>query len=161
MWQSGVVEYFADAKTGLRRNASCLDANVQVRKLARWPALAYPWLSARVKSLASLPALAKACTPEATSNDGLVIQGVLSDAVITAPSNRAASDVEIGVRGLGSTAAQSWLLDGKLIGEVASGQSFVFPMPEIGAHRLVVIDAEGRFGAVEFSVRTGIGQRLR
>jgi penicillin-binding protein 1C len=161
VWQSGVIEYFADPKTGLRRNASCLDANVEVRKLARWPALAYPWLSARIKSLASLPALSKACTPEAASNDGLVIQGVLSDAVITAPSNRAASEVDIGVRGLGSTAAQRWLLDGKLIGEVASGQSFVFPLPDIGPHRLVVIDAEGRFGAVEFSVRAGIGQRAR
>ncbi len=156
LWQAGVTEYFADSDTGLRRNASCLDAKVQVKQIARWPALAYPWLSSRMRTLASLPGLSKGCTPDAMRPEALVIEGVLDGAILKPPSNRDASAsssaVPVGVRAIGSDSVISWLLDGALLARTQGGESLKMDMPPVGKHRLVALDSEGRYAAIGFSV---------
>ena len=155
LWQMGITEYFADPATGLRRNASCLDAKVQVKQAARWPALAYPWLSARVRALASLPALDKACAADAMRPEALVIEGVLDGATLKPPSNRDAAKpgaVPVGVRAIGSDSAISWLLDGALLARTQGGETLKMDLPAVGKHRLVALDSEGRYAAIEFSV---------
>ena len=153
LWQAGVTDYFADPNTGLRRNASCLDAGVQVKQIARWPALAYPWLSTRLRALASLPALDKACAPDAMRPEALVIEGVLDGATLKPPSNRdASSAVPVGVRAIGSDSTISWLLDGALLARTQGGETLKMDLPAVGKHRLVAIDAQGRFAAIGFAV---------
>ena len=153
LWQAGVTDYFADPNTGLRRNASCLDAGVQVKQIARWPALAYPWLSTRLRALASLPALDKACAPDAMRPEALVIEGVLDGATLKPPSNRdASSAVPVGVRAIGSDSTISWLLDGALLALTQGGETLKMDLPAVGKHRLVAIDAQGRFAAIGFAV---------
>ncbi len=156
LWQAGVTEYFADPNTGLRRNASCLDATVQVKQIARWPALAYPWLSSRMRTLASLPGLSKGCTPDAMRPEALVIEGVLDGAILKPPSNRdtnaATRAVPVGVRAIGSDSVISWLLDGALLARMQGGESLKMDLPSVGKHRLVALDSEGRYAAIEFSV---------
>ena len=153
LWQAGITEYFADPDTGLRRNTSCLNAKVQVKQIARWPALAYPWLSTRMRALATLPNLSKGCAPDAMRPEALVIEGVLDGAILKPPSNRdAAKVVPVGVRAIGSDSAVSWLLDGALLARTQGGQSLKMDLPAVGKHRLVAMDAEGRFAAIGFSV---------
>jgi len=157
LWQAGVTEYFADPDTGLRRNASCLNAKVQVKQIARWPALAYPWLSTRMRALASLPSLSKGCAPDAMRPEALVIEGVLDGATLKPPSNRDAANtnnrpVPVGVRAIGSDSAVSWLLDGALLARTQGGETLKMDLPAVGKHRLVAMDAQGRFAAIGFTV---------
>jgi penicillin-binding protein 1C len=153
LWQTGVTEYFADAKSGMRRNASCLNADVEVHQIARWPALAHPWLSARIRALGTLPPLAKACTSDAVRPEALVIEGVLDGSVLKPPSNHAAGQpVPVGVRAIGSDLVISWLLDGALLARTLGPESLKTPLPSVGKHRLVAMDAQGRFAAVNFVV---------
>ena len=157
LWQAGVTEYFADPKTGLRRNASCLDASVEVKQIARWPALAYPWLSKRLRALASLPALNKACAPDAMRPEALVIEGVLDGATLKPPSNSNAATsgvraVPVGVRAIGSDLVISWLLNGALLARTQGDEPLKMDLPAVGKHRLVAIDAQGRFAAINFAV---------
>ena len=157
LWQAGITEYFADPKTGLRRNASCLDAGVQVKQIARWPALAYPWLSTRLRAMANLPALSKGCAPDAMRPEALVIEGVLDGATLKPPSNRTAANaanpaVPVGVRAIGSDLVISWLLDGAMLARTQGGETLKMDLPAVGKHRLVAIDTEGRFAAISFAV---------
>ncbi len=153
LWQTGTTEYFADANTGLRRNASCLNSAVQVRQMARWPALAYPWLSARTRALGTLPPLAKDCVADAMRPEALVLEGVLDGSVIKPPSNHALNKpVPLGVRAIGSDLVISWLLDGALLARTQGAESLKTTLPRVGKHRLVAMDTQGRFAAVNFEV---------
>ena len=156
LWQAGVTEYFADSNSGQRRNASCLNANVQVKQIARWPALAYPWLSTRLRALASLPKLSAGCAPDAMRPEALVIEGVLDGATLKPPSNRnvqaGSRAVPVGVRAIGSDSVISWLLDGALLARTQGAETLKMDLPSVGKHRLVAIDTEGRFAAIGFAV---------
>jgi penicillin-binding protein 1C len=151
VWQSGVVDYFADPKTNRRLNLSCMQADAISRQVARWPAMAYPWLSADTKAKANLPALAPGCAPDTTRVDPLIIEGVLPDSVLKAPANR--TIVPVGVRVIGTIHRVQWLLDDQLIGTSAANMQLQFDLPEVGRHRLVAMDVDGRFAAVDFFVR--------
>jgi penicillin-binding protein 1C len=119
IWQAGTVQYFADARSGARRNLSCMKADADVRQIARWPALAYPWLSLETRNNASLPPLARECSPDVAQIFPLVIEGINDQSVLKTPPNR--DSVAIGVRALGSNSEIRWLLDNALIGASASG----------------------------------------
>ncbi len=151
VWQSGVVEYFADPKTNRRLNLSCMRTDAITRQVARWPAMAYPWLSADTKAKANLPALASGCAPDSLRIDPLIIDGVLPDSVLMAPANR--SIVPVGVRAIGTIQRVQWLLDDQLIGSSAANMQLQFDLPKVGRHRLVAMDIDGRFAAVDFWVR--------
>lgn len=150
LWQAGRVEYLHDSNGGARRNASCLHADVQVAQIARWPALSYPWLSARVRALATLPQLHPSCTPDGPRAEPLVIDGISPGSALRPPSNRLA--VPIGMRALGTPERVRWLLNDQLLGETLGSASISIALPNPGAHRLVALDESGRFGAVQFEV---------
>lgn len=151
-WQSPVIQYYADATSGLRRNASCLTAGSELKQIARWPALAYPWLSARLRRQASLPALAPGCVESKQAQNVLVIEGIAADSTLKPPSNRAASEVPIGVRALGSELRVDWMLDGVWVGQSKGPQNLRLDFPKPGRHRLLALDESGRYSAVSFRV---------
>ena len=121
------------------------------RRYARWPALLYPWLSAGTLALASPPTLEPGCTQEPAS-ERLVIEGILHDSQIRPASNRLAAQTELGLRAIGSTLDVRWLLDGKLLGQSVAGAQFKLALPSPGKHRMVALDGEGRYAAIEFRV---------
>ncbi|HJT98259.1 MAG TPA: penicillin-binding protein 1C, partial [Rhodanobacteraceae bacterium] len=57
-WSAGLTHLRIDAKTGDRLSAGCERAATKDIDIARWPALAYPWLSRELRHRASLPHLA-------------------------------------------------------------------------------------------------------
>jgi penicillin-binding protein 1C len=149
LWQPDRVTITLDS-AGQRRNASCISPDSQAHELARWPVLAYPWLSAALRGQSDMPALAKGCVPDQWVFNPLIIEGLHLDARLRLPSNRASTD--IGVRVVGSDAAIRWLLNDRAIGESQGAQQFVFPMPDVGRYRLLALEQSGRYAAVEFSV---------
>ena len=60
-WSAGITPVRTDPKSGDRLSAGCERSDATDRDIARWPALAYPWLSRDVPVL--LPPSVKApCT---------------------------------------------------------------------------------------------------
>lgn len=151
-WQQPILEYYADEISGLRRNASCLTPGSTLKQIARWPALAYPWLSEPVRKQASLPPLAPGCSETKQVLHALVIEGIAANTTLKPPSNRVAADLPIGVRALGSDLRIDWLLDGVWVGQTTAAQAFRLNFPKPGRHRLLALDASGRYASVPFQI---------
>jgi penicillin-binding protein 1C len=150
-WQPAVVEFWREPSSGARLNASCLTADARPARIARWPRLAYPWLSPRLRRLATLPELARSCRGEDRRGERLVIEGLDPGARLRAPANLA-RPVELALRVLGTSAEVDWLLDGRRIARQRGGTWFHLRLDQAGRHRLVVIDRDGRWSAVDFEV---------
>ncbi|HEY0180781.1 MAG TPA: penicillin-binding protein 1C, partial [Dokdonella sp.] len=72
-WSSGLVHLRVDAASGARLGAGCAarapspgapPPRIAEVDVARWPALAYPWLPRELRRRASLPPLAPGCAPD-------------------------------------------------------------------------------------------------
>ncbi|HVV95804.1 MAG TPA: penicillin-binding protein 1C, partial [Rhodanobacteraceae bacterium] len=131
-WSAGVTHLRVDAKSGRRLSADCDRADATDIEIARWPALAYPWLSRETRRRASLPPLAGGC-----SGDGLDalqpirIDGVADHAAIArAPNSDKPAIVRL--RALGASGDVLWLVNGKLEGETRGSGAFEHAFAEIG-----------------------------
>ena len=151
VWQPERISIFIDRKTGLRRNASCLMPEVDVLEIARWPALAYPWLSARIRKLASPPELAPGCAQDSFSLQALVIEGLSADALLRLPSNR--TQTPVGVKVIGTAAPVRWLLNDVYLGDSEGSSELRFNLPAPGSYRLLAQDATGRYAVIDFRVQ--------
>ena len=87
-WSAGVSHVRVDAKSGDRLSAGCERASVVEKDIARWPALAYPWLSRDVRERASLPPLAAGCASDGlNATQPIRIDGVADHAAIARAPN--------------------------------------------------------------------------
>jgi penicillin-binding protein 1C len=153
LWNAGVEPFDVDARTGLRLTGDCTATHERrATSLARWPALASPWLSTDARAAATLPARAPDCVPDGRdASEALRIDGLVDRATLARPSNRT-TPLKLSVRALGSEARIRWLIDGRLIGESNGGSAFAFDFAEEGAHTLTALADTGAWSAVAFRV---------
>lgn len=149
-WQGPVLQFWKDRTTGERRNLSCLNDSAELVTVARWPALAYPWLGGRVRRLAELPPLANGCVADELSS-GLRIGGINDGSVLRNPSNKLGV-IRTSVRALGTDATVSWLLNDRYVGASRSDAPLEIRFERDGDYRLVAIDAAGSFASLEVRV---------
>jgi penicillin-binding protein 1C len=152
-WRGPLLQYWRDP-SGARRNLSCLRVDSELITVARWPALAYPWLSGAARQRSSLPALAHGCEPDEFST-GLRIGGLNDGSVLRTPSNRS-GPILTRVQALGTDGAVRWLLNERLIGETVGPSALDVKFNQSGDQHLVAIDAAGRHASVR--VRTILGE---
>jgi len=62
-WSAGLVHLRVDARSGERLSAGCAREHVSEIDIARWPALAYPWLPRELRRRAALPTRARSHCP--------------------------------------------------------------------------------------------------
>jgi len=151
LWQSGRVRFEIDSHSGERLSATCSGHfERQTRELARWPALATPWLSAAQQRAQQLPPLANDCPPDGLDNPGVLHIDGLNDrsTLIRAPNSAHAP--RLNLRALGSAAAIQWLLDGRHIAQTQGNARFTYEVTEIGAHTLTALAADGAWASVRF-----------
>jgi len=151
LWQSGRVRFEIDSHSGERLSATCSGHfERQTRELARWPALATPWLSAAQQRAQQLPPLANDCPPDGLDNPGVLHIDGLNDrsTLIRAPNSAHAP--RLNLRALGSAAAIQWLLDGRHIAQTQGNTRFTYEVTEIGAHTLTALAADGAWASVRF-----------
>lgn len=153
LWNAGIERYEVDARSGLRLSADC--AKPHERKgleLARWPALASPWLAADTRKVARLPALAPDCIDDGRDAiEELRIEGIDDLATLArAPGN--ATPLRLSLRALGSDARVRWLLDGRLIGESQGRARFDHDFGEVGDHTLTALADTGAWSRIRFRV---------
>ncbi|MFC3267883.1 penicillin-binding protein 1C [Vulcaniibacterium thermophilum] len=153
LWNAGIETFEVDARSGLRLSADCGAAHARAtRQVARWPALASPWLSAAQRQAARLPPLAPDCAPDGRESAGeLRIEGVHEGATLAAaPGSR--HGVRLELRALGASARVRWLLDGRLIAESDGEAPVARVFDEPGPHVLTALADTGAWARVRFTV---------
>lgn len=153
LWSAGVERYDADASTGLRLSAECTKPHERrAQTLARWPALASPWLSSDDRRAARLPALSPDCRDDGRDAvEALRIDG-LDDNATLARAPGSATPLRLTLRALGSEARIRWLLDGRLIGESNGRGVFEHDFSDPGDHTLTALADSGAWSRVRYRV---------
>src|SRR6185312_11693412 len=123
-WSAGTMHLRINAKTGERLSAACERSNTIEKDIARWPALAYPWLSRDLRRRASLPPLASGCADDGLAmTQPLRIDGVADGAAIARAPN-ADAPATLRLRALGASGDVLWLVNGRLEGQTRGGDAF-------------------------------------
>lgn len=153
LWSVGRERFDVDATSGLRLSADC-DSTHGVRsvEIARWPALASPWLSAQERQQSRLPPLSPDCRDDGRgASVELRIEGVNEGAVLArAPGSMHAPRLHL--RALGTETRVQWLLDGRWISETAAGESFQHELGDPGEHVVTALAGSGAWARVRFHV---------
>jgi len=151
LWNAGVERFDVDARTGLRLSAECNATHVrQTRQIARWPALASPWLSSSARAAARLPSLSPDCVADGRdATQELRIEG-LNDRATLAPAPGRTQAVRLSLRALGGDARVRWLVDGRLIGESVGEGALVHDFEQPGDHTLTALADSGAWSRLEF-----------
>lgn len=153
LWSPGIEVFAADVKTGMRLSADCtMPHQARDARIARWPALASPWLPAAWRDASHLPPLAPDCRDDGRdAGQSLRIEGV-NDGATLARAPGAVGGVRLSLRALGASTRVQWLLDGRWIGETAGSQSFVRDFDVAGQHELTALADNGAWHALRFRV---------
>lgn len=153
LWNPGRERFELDIDSGRRLSAACsLPHRAQTREIARWPALASPWLSAETRRASTLPPLADDCMADGRdAAEELRIDG-LNDGATLARAPGSEHAVRLSLRALGTDGRVQWLLDGRWIGESAGRQPLIRDFGEPGAHLLTALADSGAWTRVRFRV---------
>jgi penicillin-binding protein 1C len=153
LWSAGRERFEVDARTGERVSATCsLPHETRAAEIARWPALASPWLPAAERRASHLPPLAADCMADGREAAGeLRIEGV-NDRATLARAPGSAHAVRLSLRALGGASRVQWLLDGRWIGESEGQGAFVHDFGEPGEHVLTALAQDGAWASVAFRV---------
>jgi penicillin-binding protein 1C len=151
-WSAGVSHVRVDAKSGDRLSAGCDRPNVVEKDIARWPALAYPWLSREMRSRASLPPLAAGCASDGLdATQPIRIDGVADHAAIArAPNSEKPAIVRL--RALGANGDVLWLVNGKLEGETRGSGAFEYAFAQVGDQTVTAMATSGSYAQVQVRV---------
>jgi len=153
LWQPGRLRYQADARTGQRLSADCSAPHaVQVREIARWPALLTPWLPQANREASRLPPLAADCRDDGRDVSALLHVDGLNDGARLARAPNARHGVRLQLRALGSVHAIDWLLDGRWIARTQGSQLLQQEFDDVGDHTLTALASDGGWAQVRFSV---------
>lgn len=153
LWNAGRERFEVDADSGRRVSAVCsLPHPVEPREIARWPALASPWLSAETRHASTLPPLADDCMADGRDADEELRIDGMNDGATLARAPGSAHAVRLSLRALGTERNVQWLLDGRWIGETAGRASLVRDFGEPGAHTLTALADSGAWTRIEFRV---------
>lgn len=153
LWRSGLETFQRDAVSGRRLSATCTAPHPeQPAQIARWPALASPWLTAAQRSASQLPPLAADCVADGRdASAALRIEGLNDRATIArAPGSPRPATVRL--RALGSQADVQWLVDGRWIGQTRGAGSFEHSFEQSGQHTLTALAQSGAWASVRFGV---------
>ncbi len=181
-WSAGLLHIRVDARSGLRLSAGCestvgapADATHPARTgnasrlpllpqeaaghdhvkevdIARWPALAYPWLSRDLRRRASLPPLAKGCAPNGIDRiQSIRIEGIADNAAIARAPN-SDKPATLRLRALGTEGDVIWLINGKFEGQTRGGQAFQHAFESPGEQIITALADSGNYAQLHVRV---------
>jgi penicillin-binding protein 1C len=153
LWNAGRERFEIDVDTGRRVSAVCsLPHRAEPREIARWPALASPWLPLETRRASTLPPLADDCMADGRDADEELRIDGMNDGATLARAPGSAHAVRLSLRALGTERNVQWLLDGRWIGETAGRAALVRDFGEPGAHTLTALADSGAWTRIEFRV---------
>jgi penicillin-binding protein 1C len=152
IWSAATARVRTDAQSGQRLSADCHAASEREVDIARWPALAYPWLSHAERRRASMPPLAPQCAPDALERyANLRIDGIGNGAAIArAPGSQ--KPAQLSLKALGASGRVLWLVNGKLEGETSGTHAFVHAFADSGPQTITALTAAGAYSQIDIRV---------
>ncbi|MCL2829974.1 MAG: penicillin-binding protein 1C [Betaproteobacteria bacterium] len=151
----GLLEtIWIDPGDELRTTPAC-NAKATPRRIARWPALLEPWLSAPERQRYGLPPWSPNCPHAAENTAGMRIAGLSPGAQLRPAPGR--QTIPLTLSATGVTGKVWWLLDGKLNGATSANAPHHLSLDRNGPRTLTAMDESGRYASLSFSVR-GIGE---
>lgn len=154
LWNVGIERFEVDVRTGNRLSPDCsLPHEAKPAEIARWPALASPWLPAVWRNASQLPPLSQDCREDGReAGESLRIDGINDGATLARPPGSNVG-VRLSLRALGTTSARvQWLLDGRWIGETEGRGSLMYAFDTPGTHELTALADSGAWHAVRFQI---------
>jgi penicillin-binding protein 1C len=151
-WSAGLLHLRIDAATGERLGPGCTRKHMREIEVARWPALAYPWLSRDLRRRASLPALARGCADDGLGTTlPLRIDGIGPDAAIARAPN-SSTPATLHLRALGATGEVQWLVNGRLAGSTQGAGVFAHAFEQTGPQTITALADGGAWAQVRLRV---------
>ncbi|MGN6282864.1 penicillin-binding protein 1C [Frateuria sp.] len=150
-WMSGRVELRVDEKNR-RLSAGCHAPHEHRLTLARWPALATPWLDAADRAASTLPALAPGCAPDSLAVAVPIRISGLREGSLLRQAPNGSGPLRVTVHALGAQGAVQWLLDGRLQGSTSVGETIALTLTRPGHHALTALSQDGAWASVGFAV---------
>jgi penicillin-binding protein 1C len=150
-WASGLVKLRVDAQ-GRRLSASCRPSSTTIRTIARWPALATPWLSPDDLSASALPPLAPGCAPDSLDAVGPIrIAGLADQSTLRQPAN-ATRPLRATLTAVGTTQHVAWLLDGRWQADSTGDAPVQIALDTPGTHQVTAVASNGPFARITLTV---------
>ena len=151
-WSAGLVHLRVDAASGARLGGACAATRVREMDVARWPALAYPWLSRSERAHASLPPLAAGCAADGLdATQPIRIDGVADQAVIARAPN-SDKPATLRLRASGARGEVLWLVNGRLEGTTIDSAVFEYRFAAAGAQDITALAAGGAWAQLQVRV---------
>lgn len=151
-WSSARLTLRVDARTGERLSAGCRRAHETSSVVARWPSMAWPWLSAAQRERASLPPLASGCADDGLNAvQTLRIEGIADGASVARAPN-SSKPARVALRVLGTQDRVLWLINGRLVATIAGRGTFVHDYARPGPATITAIGADGGWAQLHLKV---------
>jgi penicillin-binding protein 1C len=153
VWSAGLVQVRIDARSGHRLSPGCAAANEKTIAIARWPALAYPWLSPELRRRSNVPSLQSGCAADGLDATAPIrIDGIADGAAIARAPN-SAHPATLRLRVLGAERQHIlWLVNGKLEGETRAAQPFEHAFALRGEQTITALATSGAYAQLRVRV---------
>ncbi|MGB3268705.1 MAG: penicillin-binding protein 1C, partial [Rhodanobacter sp.] len=150
-WSSGLLRLRVNER-GERLSGTCHAAREHAMELARWPALATPWLGVADRERSALPPLAPGCAPDSLDRATPIRIAGLADGVTLRRAPNSEQPLRVTLRALGAQTTVQWLLDGRLQGSSESDAAIAITLPRAGDYRITALARDGAFATLRVAV---------
>jgi penicillin-binding protein 1C len=150
-WSSGLLTLRVDQK-GRRLSGACHAAHERTLRLARWPALATPWLSVDDRADSALPPLAPGCAADSLDRATPIRIAGLADGVTLRKAPNSDRPLRVTLRALGAQGKVQWLLDGRLQGDSEGAAALTLLLRQPGRHTVTALARNGAFSSLQLNV---------
>ena len=150
-WTSGLLNVRVNSR-GERLSGACHAPREHGLAIARWPALATPWLSAADRKYASLPPLARGCPADSLDTSSPIRIAGLRNGVTLRRAPNSEQPLRVTLNALGAQGQVQWLLNGRLQGTTTARKSIQITLPQAGVYRVTAVAADGAFAALSLNV---------
>lgn len=153
-WTSGLLNLRVDGQ-GQRLSATCHADDEKNLQLARWPALATPWLRAEDIATAMLPPLKAGCPADSLDDASPIRIAGLGEGATLRQAPNSSQPLRITLQALGANGTVQWLLDGRLQGDTQSSAAMVIGLPQAGEHQITALTEQGAYARLTVNVLSG------
>ncbi|MEO5812073.1 MAG: penicillin-binding protein 1C [Rhodanobacter sp.] len=150
-WTSGLLTLRVNAR-GERLSGACHAPDERSVAIARWPALATPWLSVADRREATLPPLAPGCAADSLDTASPIRIAGLNTGVTLRRAPNSAQPLRVTLNALGAHGEVQWLLNGRLQGSTTAAAPILLTLPQTGAYRVTALAADGAFATISLHV---------
>ena len=150
-WTGGSLTLRVD-QLGRRLSATCHATHEHQIELARWPALATPWLRADDATASALPPLMPGCPADSLDVANAIRIGGLSNGATLRQAPNSKQPLHITLQALGATGEVQWLLDGRLQGSSQGNAGMPIALPQSGEHQITALSHSGAYAHMTVTV---------